>query len=96
MIAKGRNYFVPYACSFMPPVPEEFASIKPAITSYVVDTYWQLIFTDTEADFEKLWDQMEADVKALGGDEFWTWGQQAWQQANTTAKDLGLNDMKLH
>jgi len=96
MIAKSRNYFVPYACSFMPPVPEEFASIKPAITSYVVDTYWQLIYTDTEAGFEKLWDQMEADVKALGGDEFWTWGQQAWLQANATAKDLGLNDMKLH
>jgi len=91
-IDNNINYTEPYACYFMPAAPDNLTSIKASVGDLVVDSFWRMIYSNSDEEFEAMWDQMESDVKALGGDQLWDWGQEAFAEAVKIAQANGQFD----
>ena len=56
------------------PTPDDAMQLTVAsIKDIVVSATWKLVYAESEAEFEEIWDQMVEDAKALGAEDVQKW-----------------------
>ena len=56
------------------PTPDDAMQLTVAsIKDVVVSATWKLVYADSEAEFEEIWDQMVEDALALGAQDVIDW-----------------------
>lgn len=73
------------------PASDDINTMMGQIGQIVVENSWKMVFAKDEAEFEKLWDDMQKDAEALGMDEVMKDVQARWEAAKAMVGSLDLD-----
>lgn len=69
------------AVTMVQPMSDDMAATYKQIGDAVKTHSWKAVYAKDEAEFEAIWDQMQADADGLGMQEYMTWFMGAWNEA---------------
>jgi len=85
-IGTGRAIKGHPALQMMPPLPEEY-DLTMLQVSNVIKTYsWQIAFATSQAEFDRLWDEMRTNAYELGYQDLIDWNVAAFAEALANAE----------
>jgi putative aldouronate transport system substrate-binding protein len=80
MVLKGSQ-----AINMVELLGDDMSATVQQIGDVVKSQSWLAVFAKDEAEFEAIWDQMQADTEGLGMNDYYTWYLGAWETAKANA-----------
>lgn len=74
------------------PEPDDLMKLTiDSVKDTVVKSSWQMVYAESDEEFEATWDQMVADCKALGAEDIVSWRLEELDKALAIKKELEAN-----
>lgn len=75
----------------IPAAPDEVVQILNQLGPVIVTASWEMIYAETDAEFDKIWKQLQEDAKDIGIDQVVEDAVSRYQEALELAKKYGLD-----
>ena len=91
-VMDAGNYYLnsdlDYVSNFVA-IPDDMMQLTiDAIKDVVVNASWQMVYAETDSDFDKIWDKMVMDCNELGAQDIIDWRLQDLEQAKNIRDSL--------